>query len=162
MVFNGPLFDTHPRYQHLKNLMLDFFRGKAVSSMELDGLQHVISLSAGEQTHDPSSAKEALPVVLFRVYCIQSKKVVGSKVSRIELEEMGPRLDLMLGRCQEAREEMMSLALKKPKETTVCYLVGTLIIRLRQRRMSKLIRWEINWAESMLAIRIWGSCKREK
>lgn len=90
-----------------------------MSSMELDGLQHVISLSAGEQTHDPSSVKEELPAILFRAYCIRSKKVSGSKVSQIELEEMGPRMDLTFGRWQEAKEETMGLALKKPKETTV-------------------------------------------
>jgi ribosome production factor 2 len=99
--------------------MLDFFRGQTVTSMELDGLQHVVCVSAGEQTNDPTETKEDLPNILFRTYIIRSKKVVGSKVPQIELEEMGPRMDFTLGRWQEAREEMMSMALKKPKEDKV-------------------------------------------
>jgi ribosome production factor 2 len=119
MVFCGPLFDMHPRYMHFKDLMMDFFRGQTVDSMEIDGLQHVICISAGEQNQDPSSTKEDLPPISFRAYLIGSKKVAGSKVPKIELEEMGPRMDLKLGRWQEPNEEMMSMALKKPKPTTV-------------------------------------------
>ena len=118
MVFCGALFDVHPRYQHFKTLMIDFFRGQLVESMEIDGLQHVVCLSVGEQqSADPM--KEDLPPISFRVYVIRSKKVVGSKVPKIELEEMGPRMDLKFGRWREANEEMMSMALKKPKETVV-------------------------------------------
>jgi len=118
MVFCGALFDMHPRYQHFKNLMMDFLRGQVVESMEIDGLQHVVCLSVGEQQSlDPM--KEDLPPISFRVYIIRSKKVVGSKVPKIELEEMGPRMDLKFGRWREANEETMSMALKKPKETVV-------------------------------------------
>ncbi len=89
MVFCGALFDVHPRYQHFKTLMIDFFRGQLVESMEIDGLQHVVCLSVGErQSVDPM--KEDLPPISFRVYVIRSKKVVGSKVPKIDLEEMGP------------------------------------------------------------------------
>lgn len=59
-------------------------------------------------------------MILFRVYIIKSKKLVGSKLPLIELEEMGPRMDLKFGRWQEASDEMMNMALKKPKETVVC------------------------------------------
>src|ERR1700738_710965 len=149
MVFCGPLFDTHSRYQHFKNLMLDFFQGQTVSSMELDGLQHVVCISAGEEANDPSSTEQVLPTILFRVYVIRSKKVAGSKVPRIELEEMGPRMDFTLGRRQEASEEMMSLALKKPKETTVQCLMALLICRSRPRRMLRLTQWETNWGGFM-------------
>jgi ribosome production factor 2 len=118
MIFCGALFDMHPRYQHFKTLMMDFFRGQIVESMEIDGLQHVVCLSVGEQQSlDPM--KEDLPPISFRVYIIRSKKVVGSKAPKIELDEMGPRMDLKFGRWREANEEMMSMALKKPKEIVV-------------------------------------------
>jgi ribosome production factor 2 len=91
MNFCGALFDVHPRYQHFKSLMMDFFRGQMVESMEVDGLQHVVCCSVGEQQPQSyDSTKEDLPPIKFRVYLIQSKKVAGSKVPRIELEEMGP------------------------------------------------------------------------
>src|SRR5437773_12419996 len=118
MTFCGSLFDIHPRFQHFKTLMMDFFRGQTVESMEIDGLQHVVCLSAGEpQSIGPM--QEDLPLISFRVYLIRSKKVAGSKIPKIELEEMGPRMDLKFGRWKEANEEIMKLALKKPKETAV-------------------------------------------
>jgi ribosome production factor 2 len=104
--------------------MMDFFRGQTVESMEMDGLQHVVCLSVGEQqSNDPT--KEDLPPILFRVYIIKSKKIVGSKLPLIELEEMGPRMDLKFGRFREASEEVMNMALKKPKETVVCRIFTT-------------------------------------
>ena len=144
MTFCGSLFDMHPRYQHFKTLMMDFFRGQTVESMEIDGLQHIICCSVAEQE------LQELPPIAFRVYLIRSKKVVGSKVPRIELEEMGPRMDLKLGRWKEASEETMSMALKKPKETVVrqplltCSFETYFFCRSRRRRMLRSIRLEIN------------------
>jgi ribosome production factor 2 len=157
MTFCGALFDVHPRYQHFKGLMMDFFRGQAVGSMEVDGLQHVICCSVGEQEPQSyDSTKEDLPIIKFRVYLIRSKKVAGSKVPAIELEEMGPRMDLKLGRFQEASEEMMSLALKKPKETVVptSTVYACLICRSRRRKMLRLILLGINWGGFMLDLKI--------
>jgi ribosome production factor 2 len=137
--------------------MMDFFRGQAVESMEADGLQHVVCCSVGEQQPQSyDSTKEDLPPVKFRVYLIQSKKVAGSKVPRIELEEMGPRMDLKLGRFQEASQEMMSMALKKPKETVVFIstMYVSLIYRSRQRRTWRLILLGTNWDGFMLEIKI--------
>jgi len=42
---------------------------------------------------------------------------------RVELEEMGPRMDFKLGRWQEANQEIMTMALKKPKEAVVCVVL---------------------------------------
>jgi len=135
MTFNGALFDMHPRYQHFKALMMDFFRQEAAEKMELDGLQYVMSLSVGEQQQQqlqsndnpgstPGTSQGDLPPIHFRVYLIKSKKVPGSKVPRIELDEMGPRMDFKLGRWKEASDEVMSLALKKPKETHVVRILN--------------------------------------
>jgi ribosome production factor 2 len=100
--------------------MMDFFRSQAVETMEIDGLQHVISLSVPEQdSASVEGGNEDLPPVHFRVYLLRSKKVKGSKFPRVELEEMGPRMDLKLGRYKDADPETLSLALKKPKEKEV-------------------------------------------
>ena len=136
---------------------MDIFRGQTVESMEVDGLQHVVSCSVGElQPQSYDSTKEDLPPIKFRVYLVRSKKVAGSKVPRIELEEMGPRMDLKLGRFQEASQEMMSMALKKPKETVVFIstMHVSLIYRSRQRRMWRLILLGTNWDGFMLEIKI--------
>lgn len=116
LTFSGALFDIHPRYQQFKSLMIDSFHGQTVETMELDGLQYVISLAVAEQEQQSlESSKEDLPPVHFRVYILRSKKVKGSKFPRVELEEMGPRMDLKLGRYKDANPETLALALKKPK-----------------------------------------------
>jgi ribosome production factor 2 len=141
MVFCGALFDVHPRYQHIKALLMDFFRGQIVDKMELDGLQHVICLTTPEQINT-----DDLPPINFRVYLIQSRKVAGSKVPKVELEEMGPRMDLKLGRWQEANQETLKLALMKPKDTTVVRYstLWILIFRSRRRRTLRSILLGIN------------------
>lgn len=93
--FNGPLFDSHPVYQHVKSLFLDFFRGEETDLQDVAGLQYVISLSTGE-IEDLNDDK-ILPNVYFRVYKLKSYKS-GQKLPRIELDEIGPRLDFKIGR----------------------------------------------------------------
>jgi ribosome production factor 2 len=150
MMFCGALFDVHPRYQHVKSLLMDFFRGQVVDKMEIDGLQHVICLTVPEQVDS-----DDLPPITFRVYLIQSRKVPGSKVPKVELEEMGPRMDLKLGRWKEASEDVMKLALKKPKETAVFFsLCDVAYSRSRRRRTLRLILWEINLDEFMSVFKI--------
>ena len=165
MIFCGSLFDVHPHYQSFRTLMMDFFRGQTIENMEIDGLQHIVCLSVGEQQQqfstDSTTMKEDLPSISFRVYVIRSKKVVGSKFPLIELEEMGPRMDFKLGRWRQASEEMMSMALKKPKETVVqntrfIFLLFERLTfcRLKRRRTSRLILLGINWDGFMLVFRI--------
>jgi ribosome production factor 2 len=140
------LFDIHPRYQSLKTLMMDFFRSQTVETMELDGLQYVISLSVPEQD-SPSveGGSEDLPPVHFRVYLLRSKKVKGSKFPRVELEEMGPRMDLKLGRYKDADPEILALALKKPKEKEVRNLSRTETFPLPKNLLHSLLVIFLFW-----------------
>lgn len=104
-IFQGPLFDTHEPLQKLKNMMLDFFRGETdIEQIHLNGLEHVIILTAINETN-----------VAFRVYNIVLKKS-GTKLPRVELEEMGPSIDLVLRRNRFADSAMMKEALRVPKE----------------------------------------------
>ncbi|KAK6866614.1 Ribosome biogenesis protein RPF2 [Candida tropicalis] len=111
--FNGPLFDSHPVYQHVKSLFLDFFRGEETDLQDVAGLQYVISLSTGE-IEDLNDDK-ILPNVYFRVYKLKSYKS-GQKLPRIELDEIGPRLDFKIGRRISPSPEIEKEANKKPKQ----------------------------------------------
>ncbi|AMD21227.1 HEL053Wp [Eremothecium sinecaudum] len=115
--FQGAAFDSHPVYKSIKSLFLDFFRGQTSSLQDVAGLQHVISLTIQGDFQDG----EPLPNLLFRVYKLKTYKSSqgGSRLPRVELEEIGPRLDFKIGRIHTPSPEMVKEAHKKAKNIEV-------------------------------------------
>ena len=62
-IFQSDLWQYSEKHILVKNLILDFFRGEEVDSINLAGLTYVISVTA---LGDNSDEK---PKILFRVYC---------------------------------------------------------------------------------------------
>lgn len=119
-VFNGEPFETSEEYKVIKNMILDFYRGETIDKVCLTGLDHVISVSADS----------ALPGKLFfRTYKVLLKKS-GTRVPRIELEEMGPSLDMNIDRVRLADSETLREATRQPKE-------------LKQRKVKNISRDEM-------------------
>ncbi|KAK9236750.1 Brix domain-containing protein [Lipomyces kononenkoae] len=117
--FVGPIFDSHPHFQMVKSMFLDFFRGEQISMLDLAGLQYIISVTASGDGNISvySGDTSGLPSINFRVYKIKTyKSKKQEKVPRVELEEIGPRFDFQLGRVREADPDMMKQAMKIPKE----------------------------------------------
>lgn len=112
MAFSGTPFEspTPNAYTLAKSLFLDFFRGQDATSVDVEGLQYIIHFSVGEEVEG-----EPAPRIHLRVYLIKTRKS-GQKVPRVEVEEMGPRMDFRVGRIKEADEAVMKEALKKPKQ----------------------------------------------
>ncbi|KAK8218222.1 Brix domain-containing protein [Phyllosticta capitalensis] len=111
--FSGSLFDspTQNAYTQAKSYFSDFFRGGDAQNVDVEGLQYMIHFSvAGEEVEG-----QAKPVIKMRVYLIKTKKS-GQKLPRVEVEEMGPRIDFRVGRIREADEAIMKEALKRPKQ----------------------------------------------
>ena len=46
LVFTGEAFAVEPEYMRLKCLLADFFRGEEVENLRLQGVEHVISITA--------------------------------------------------------------------------------------------------------------------
>ncbi|KAI0798631.1 Brix domain-containing protein [Irpex lacteus] len=111
--FASDLFDTHPRFQQLKSLLMDFFNGEVIDSICLKGIESVISITAGPLPDSPSTSSE-LPKVHIRAYTIRFLSS-GTRVPRVELTPMGPSIDLSLRRNQDADPELLKQALKRPK-----------------------------------------------
>lgn len=105
-VFCGHLWEQNPDYKKVQNVLLDFFRGTVVDEINLSGLETVVMVTADNE----ESGKFYL-----RVYKVALKKS-GTRQPRVELELMGPSLDLKLGRTRFASEQLMKQALKVPKE----------------------------------------------
>jgi len=112
--FSGTLFDspTPNAYKLARSLFLDLFKGQDATSVDVEGLQYMIHIAAGEEVDG-----EPPPQIHFRVHRIITKKS-GQKLPRVEIEEMGPRMDFRIGRMQQPDESMLRDALKKPKQLT--------------------------------------------
>uniref|UniRef100_A0A8I5ZMX0 Ribosome production factor 2 homolog n=2 Tax=Rattus norvegicus TaxID=10116 RepID=A0A8I5ZMX0_RAT len=102
LIFAGDDFDVTEDYRRLKNLLIDFFRGPTVSNVRLAGLEYVLHFTA-------LNGK-----VYFRSYKLLLKKS-GCRTPRIELEEMGPSLDLVVRRTHLASDDLYKLSMKVPK-----------------------------------------------
>ncbi|RIB05633.1 ribosome production factor 2 [Gigaspora rosea] len=115
-IFNGDLFETSQVHKTFKNMMLDFFRGQNLESINISGLEYVISITATGSIVDSDSTAPSTSdgKIFFRVYTIQMTKS-GQKAPRVELEEMGPSYDFKLRRTKFANEEVYKIATKVPK-----------------------------------------------
>ena len=115
--FAGAAFEspTSNKYTLAKSSLLDFFRGPELKSVDVEGLQYMICVSAMGDEEDESLGRLA-PAINIRCYMISTKRS-GSRMPKVEVEEMGPRVDLRLGRVKEAEEGKMKEAMKRPKTT---------------------------------------------
>ena len=166
LLFAGAPFESPvpSPYTLARSLLLDLFRGQEVASVDVEGLQYLICVSAGEE----SVEVEAAPLIHLRVYLIRTKKS-GQRLPRVEVEEMGPRMDFRVGRMREAEEAVMKEALRKPKGLEVRHPIVALGVEVRAdgapcsrspRRMWRRISWVIRWGEYILAVKTWGPYRR--
>ena len=112
MIFQGSEWEHDQKCKKLQNLLLDFFTGVQVDRIALAGLDHVIVCSA---TMTSTAGGEAIPKIFFRTYNITFKKS-GTRVPKVELEEVGPSMDFVFRRTNFASEELYGSACKKPKQ----------------------------------------------
>lgn len=103
LLFAGEAFEQEHEYQRLKNLLLDFFRGPVVTGIRLAGLEHVLLFTAVQGK------------IHFRSYKILMKKS-GTRIPRIELEEIGPSIDFVLRRTKLASDDLYKHARKQPTQ----------------------------------------------
>jgi ribosome production factor 2 len=112
--FSGTPFEspTTTPYTLAKSMFLDLFRGEEAKSIHVEGLRYMISFIVAEETE--TSPK---PEIHMRCYTLRTLRSPGSKLPRVELDEMGPRLSFRVGRSKLADEDMWKEAMKKPRGT---------------------------------------------
>ena len=104
------------RLGRAKSLLVDFFRGGEVSEVDVESLQFLISFFASDPP-PTSSGEEALgPKIHMRCYKLSTSKSANSKLPRVELQEIGPRVDFRIGRIKEPDAAVWKEAMKKAKE----------------------------------------------
>jgi ribosome production factor 2 len=114
VLFAGTAFESpvENEYTLAKSMFLDFFKGDPSDKIDVEGLQYIVSISADEETS--ISDPDVKPQIHLRVYLISTKRS-GQKLPRVEVEEIGPRMDFRVGRIREADETMLKEAMKKPR-----------------------------------------------
>jgi ribosome production factor 2 len=112
LLFAGTPFESpvSNEYTLVKSFFTDFFKGEPADKVDVEGLQYIVSISA----RDTVNGEDAKPSVHLRVYLIKTKRS-GQKLPRVEVEEMGPRMDFRVGRVKEADESVLKEALRKAK-----------------------------------------------
>lgn len=120
VLFQGTAFDTDERMKRAKSLLLDFFRGPTPEQVMLSGLSQVIVCStfdtgSGSSTGSSEAlqavAKPSLSVRRYRVQMLKS----GSRLPRVELEELGPSFTMVLDRTKEPEKERWKMSIRVPK-----------------------------------------------
>lgn len=106
LIFNGEQFENNYECIRIKNLLIDMFHRETVENIRLQGLEHVLSFTVVNNK------------ILLRSYKILLKKS-NTRIPRIELEEIGPRADLVCRRTKLSSEDLFKQAKKKPKELKV-------------------------------------------
>ncbi|KAM7464253.1 hypothetical protein LguiA_032374 [Lonicera macranthoides] len=111
--FIGEGFENVEELKHLKEILLDLFRGQVVTNLNLVGLDRVYVCTA------VSSNK------VYFTHCAMRLKKSGTIVPRMELVEVGPSMDFVVRRHRlpddVLRKEAMKIApeLTKKKEKNV-------------------------------------------
>lgn len=102
LLFHGEAFEKDPELEKFKSLLIDLFRGPVVPAVRLQGLETVLSFTAVDKKIHVRGYKTAL-------------KKSGTKTPRVELEEIGPSLDMDLRRTRIGSDDLFKRAMRQPK-----------------------------------------------
>ena len=166
--FSGPQFEDPTsetgranKFALAKSLFIDFFRGETAKDIDVEGLELMISFAASEDGLESGKKREVVHMRVWRVITKRSNQ----RLPRVELEEMGPSLDFVLGRVKEPDNAMLKESLKRAKSIEVRWsyrsssnhLLSTLITgstRPNPRKTWKRMSSAIRLVESILEGRI--------
>jgi len=101
-VFRGSGFETSPELGTLKSLLLDYFRGEVLSKVNIAGLDRLIVCTAYKEK------------VYFRHYGVLLKNS-GTSTPNVQLELVGPSMDLKIRRTRSAPVDLQKLAMQTPR-----------------------------------------------
>jgi ribosome production factor 2 len=101
-IFQGSEFESNPELKTFKSLLLDYFRGQVLDKINLAGLDRVVVCTAHKG------------VVYFRHYGI-ILKTTGTKYPRVELDLVGPSMDLKIRRVRTGQADLHKLSLQVPR-----------------------------------------------
>lgn len=102
LIFQGQEWESEP-YLSVRSILIDLFRGRVVNSINLAGLDHVLSFSLDGKN------------IFMNHFRITLKKS-ASRLPLVQLNEIGPALTWKLRRTRWAASDLMEKALRQPKQ----------------------------------------------
>ncbi|XP_010532704.1 PREDICTED: ribosome production factor 2 homolog isoform X2 [Tarenaya hassleriana] len=102
--FMGEGFENVQELKHLKEVLLDLFRGEVAENLNLAGIDRAYVCTAVSQNK------------VFLTHCAMRLKKSGTIVPRMELVEVGPSMDLVIRRHRLPNESLMKEAMKTAKD----------------------------------------------
>ncbi|KAK4281611.1 hypothetical protein QN277_013082 [Acacia crassicarpa] len=104
ITFIGEGFENVEELKHLKEVLLDLFRGAAVENINLAGLDRAYIFTALSSNR------------VFLTHCALRLKKSGTIVPRMELVEVGPSMDFVVRRHCPPNESIKKGAMKTTRE----------------------------------------------
>ncbi|KAI9090610.1 hypothetical protein K1719_028463 [Acacia pycnantha] len=104
ITFIGEGFENVEELKHLKEVLLDLFRGAAVENINLAGLDRAYVFTALSSNR------------VFLTHCALRLKKSGTIVPRMELVEVGPSMDFVVRRHRPPNESIRKGAMKTTRE----------------------------------------------
>ncbi|WVZ99075.1 hypothetical protein U9M48_044425 [Paspalum notatum var. saurae] len=98
--FIGEHFESAEELKHLKEVLLDFFRGEVVENLNLAGVDRIYVCTA------------ISPTTVYVMHCALRLKRSGTSIPRMELVEVGPSMDLVVRRHRLPVESLKKEAMK--------------------------------------------------
>jgi len=112
LLFVGGGFESDPALAAARSLLLDLFRGRAVTKINLAGIDRVLAVAASSGGGDGNNDNRK--EIAIRQYAVALKKS-GTRVPRVQLSETGPSLRASLGRHRAAPPDLWKAAMKQPE-----------------------------------------------
>ncbi|GLC50860.1 hypothetical protein PLESTB_000439900 [Pleodorina starrii] len=103
VIFVGQKFESVPALALAKSLLLDMFRGEPVDKINLAGIDRVLMAVAVDDDR-----------LQLRQYSVRFKKS-GTRIPRVALTEMGPRIAFSVRRFRLPPTDLQKEALKQPR-----------------------------------------------
>jgi len=118
VLFQGSSFETEDRMKRSKSLLLDFFSGPRPQQVMLQGIEQVVVCTAFDAAGGAPPADDPVIPISVRRFRMKMAKS-GSRLPRVELEEIGPSFKMELDRSKDPDKERWKQAIKVPKEVKV-------------------------------------------
>ena len=107
LLFQGDLWQSNDQLSHLRPILVDFLHGDTIDKINLSALDHIIVCVA-------MVSNNGQPTVAIRHYGILMKKS-GNKYPRIELDEVGPRMNLIIKQYKSPDTQQFTAAMQSVK-----------------------------------------------